>query len=80
MKKLLVASIVMMTCTSKAAQNVNVDIVSTSSKESKIIMTVDGCDTFIKIKTEELPLFLNSKKLLQEASEEAIAHSKSGCK
>lgn len=77
---MLALSLLMVPSHAKSFQDFDVDFPSSSSKDHTLRITIDGCDTLVKIKSKDLESFSKDSKSLKEAIEIATKRSKNGCK
>lgn len=65
-------------CSASPMMDYDVNFISINSKESILVITINGCDTKFEIKNEDLDKTKNPTLLLQFVKK-AMARSRTGC-
>lgn len=80
MRSLFIALLLLSSISSKASSTVDVEWINSNPTYDTLLITVDGCSTFFKIKKEDVLKLLTNQAALNQAVKSAINHSKTGCK
>jgi hypothetical protein len=62
------------------AAEVDVDMPPSDNPKYQLIrVTIDGCETFFKVKTKDFESLSNNNSAIQDLVDKALKHAQSGC-
>lgn len=78
--RLLSIMLVLLVASTSKAYMIDVEWINSNPTYDTLLVAVDGCNTFFKIKKQDVANLLNNQKALNEVVSNAMSHAKTGCK